>query len=185
MKRRAWVVFVLATSAFGQQMAIEFDKAATKIDWILVGNVHTVHGTFQLKQGAVTFDPANGSLSGELVVDTVSGESGSAARDKRMKQEVLETKKFPDVRLKVAKLEGAFGAGNASNVRLSGELTIHGASHEVSIPLQVKLVGTEFSGKGKFVVPYVEWGMKDPSNFLFKVNKTVEIDVEAAGHVKR
>ncbi len=185
LQGRAWVVFLLAASAFGQRMAVEFDKAATKIDWILVGNVHTVHGTFQLKQGAVTFDPANGSLSGELVVDTDSGDSGSAARDKRMKQEVLETKKFPEVRLKAAKLEGVFVAGNASDVRLSGELRIHGASHEVSIPLQVTLNGAEFRGKGKFVVPYVEWGMKDPSNFLFKVNKTVEIDVEAIGRVQR
>jgi len=175
----------LATVAFGQQMAVELDKAATKIDWILVGNVHTVHGTFQLKQGAVNFDPANGSISGELVVDTDSGDSGSAARDKRMKKEVLETGKFPEVRLKVTKLEGVVTVENASNVRLVGQLTIHGASHEISIPLQVALNGTEFSGKGKFVVPYVDWGMKDPSNFLFKVNKTVEIDVEAAGRVKR
>ena len=175
----------MATAAFGQQMAVELDTAATKIDWILVGNVHTVHGTFQLKNGAVTFDPANGSLAGELIVDTNTGDSGSAARDKRMKKEVLETDKFPEVRLRVTKLEGSLAAENASNVRLSGQLTIHGASHEVSIPMQVTLNGGGFNAKGKFVVPYVDWGMKDPSNFLFKVNKSVEIDVEAAGHVKR
>lgn len=175
----------MATAACGQQMAVEFDKAATKIDWILVGTVHTVHGTFQLKQGAVNFDPTSGAISGDLVVETESGDSGSAARDKRMKKDVLETDKFPEVRLKVTKVEGAVGTGNASNVRLLGQLTIHGASHAISIPLQVTLNGSEFSGKGKFVVPYVDWGMKDPSNFLFKVNKTVEVDVEMAGHVSR
>jgi polyisoprenoid-binding protein YceI len=184
LKGRAWGVALLATAAFGQQVAVDFDKAATKIAWILVGNVHTVHGAFQLKHGAVIFDPANGSLSGELVVEADSGDSGSAARDKRMKKEVLETDKFPEVRLRVTKLEGALAADGASNVRLSGQLTIHGASHEVSIPLQVTLNGRDFSGKGKFVVPYVDWGMKDPSNFLFKVNKSVEIDVEAAGRVR-
>ena len=46
-------------------------------------------------------------------------------------------------------------------------------------------MAADFTAKGKFVVPYVDWGMKDPSNFLFKVNKSVEIDVEASGHVKR
>ena len=45
--------------------------------------------------------------------------------------------------------------------------------------------GTEFSGTGKFVVPFVDWGMKDPSNFLFKVDKTVEVQLVAAGHLKR
>jgi hypothetical protein len=64
-------------------------------------------------------------------------------------------------------------------------LTIHGASHQVTIPLQVTVSGAELSGKGKFIVPYVDWGMKDPSNFLFKVNKTVEIDFEAVGRMKR
>ena len=185
MQVRASGVCLLASVAFGQQMALEFDKAATKIEWILTGNVHTVHGTFQLKQGEVTFDPANGDISGELVVETDSGDSGSATRDKRMKKEVLETDRFPEVRLKVTKLEGSITAEIPSTVRLSGQLKIHGASHEVSIPLQVTLRGGEFSGKGKFVVPYVEWGMKDPSNFLFKVDKTVEIDVEAVGHVTR
>ncbi len=185
LRRPAWAVCLFTTAAFGQQMALEFDKAATKIDWILAGNVHTVHGTFQLKRGAVNFDPRSGTVSGELVVETESGDSGNGSRDRRMKKEVLETDKFPEVRLKVTRLEGPVGAQSASSVRLLGQLTIHGASHEVSIPLQVTLNGTEFSGKGKFVVPYVDWGMKDPSNFLFKVNKTVEIDVEAAGRVKR
>ncbi len=184
MQKQACAVFLLAATAFGQQTALEFDKAATKIEWILAGNVHTVHGSFQLKQGAATFDPSNGTLSGELVVDPNSGESGNASRDKRMKKEVLETGKFPDVRLKLTKLEGALAAQGASNVRVSGQLTIHGSSHEVSVPLQVTLNHGEFSGNGKFVLPYVDWGMKDPSNFLFKVNKTVEIDVEAAGRVR-
>jgi polyisoprenoid-binding protein YceI len=166
-------------------MVVEFDRAATKINWVLAGNVHTVHGTFQLKKGELNFDRANGNISGEVVVETESGESGNAARDKRMKKEVLETDKFPEVRLKVTKLEGVVAAENASNVRMLGQFTLHGASHEVSIPLQVTLNGAEFTGKGKFVVPYVDWGMKEPSNFLLKVNKTVEIEVEAAGHLTR
>jgi polyisoprenoid-binding protein YceI len=186
---RPWVVLAvalwLAPAAFGQQMVVEFDKAATKINWILAGNVHTVRGTLQLKKGELNFDRVSGSISGEVVVETESGESGNAARDKRMKKEVLETDKFPEVRLKVTKLEGVVAAKNASNVRMLGQFTLHGASHEVSIPLQVTLNGAEFTGKGKFVVPFVDWGMKDPSNFLFKVNKTVEIEVQTAGHLTR
>jgi polyisoprenoid-binding protein YceI len=179
------VALSLASSAYGQQIAVEFDPSTTKISWILVGNVHTVHGTFRLKQGHVDVDPANGKVSGELVVEAESGESGNGSRDKRMKKEVLETDKYPEVRLKVNKLEGALPLENASNLRVLGQFTIHGASHEVSIPLQMTVNGTEFNGNGKFVVPYVEWGMKDPSNFLFKVNKTVEVELVAAGHVRR
>jgi len=182
---RTWALTLcLAPVAFSQQMSVDFDPVATKISWSLVGNVHTTHGTFQLKQGHVDVNPANGQISGELVVEANSGNSGDGPRDKRMKKEILETDKYPDVRFKVTKLEGAEPLKSASNVRVVGQFTIHGATHEVTIPLQITFNGTEFSGTGKFVVPFVDWGMKDPSNFLFKVNKTVEVDLAAVGHVR-
>jgi hypothetical protein len=70
-------------------------------------------------------------------------------------------------------------------VRLLGNLAIHGTSHEVSIPLEVTLNATEVMAHGNFVLPYVDRGMKDPSNFLVKVNKTVEIEFTAVGHLAR
>ena len=187
MTQKAWgslvAAMLLPFAAFGQQMAVDFDAAAGQINWTLVGNVHTVHGTFQLKQGHVNIDQSNGDASGELVVDAASGESGNSARDKRMRKEVLETDKFPDVRLKVTRLDGPLPVKNGATIRLLGRFLIHGGIHEVSIPLEVSVVGTQVTCKGKFVVPYVDWGMKDPSNFLFKVNKTVEIELRGVGHV--
>jgi polyisoprenoid-binding protein YceI len=189
LSQTAWRLFVLALSlapaVVGQRLTVSFDPAATKINWILAGNVHTTHGTFQLKEGHVSFNPANGSISGELVIEADSGESGNGARDKRMKKEVLETDKYPEVRLKVAKLEGPVTTTGSSNVQMLGQLMIHGTSHEVSIPLQITLAGAEFTCNGKFAIPFVAWGMKDPSNFLFKVDKTVGIELAANGHIGR
>lgn len=189
MKHKFWglcgAVLCMAPASFGQQMAIDFDPAATKINWSLAGNVHTTHGTFQLKQGHVDVNANNGQISGELLVEADSGESANSARDKRMKKEVLETDKYPEIRFKVTKLEGAEPVKPESSIRVVGQFTIHGASHELSIPLQVTMNGTDFSGTGKFVVPFVDWGMKDPSNFLFKVDKTVEVELVATGHIRR
>ena len=181
---------LLAAVGFSQQMAVDFDPAATKINWSLVGNVHTTHGTFQLKQGHVEVNAASGAVSGELIVEANSGNSNDGARDKRMKKEILETDKFPEIRFRVTRIEGAQQLKvdqlkNAATVRAVGQFTIHGSSHEISIPMQVQINGSDVSGTGKFVVPFVDWGMKDPSNFLFKVNKTVEVELVAAGHIKR
>ena len=171
---------LVAPWCFGQQISVDFDPANTKINWSLAGNVHTTHGTFQLKEGHVEANPAAGTISGDLVVDPNTGNSNDGARDRRMKKEILETDKYPEIRFKVTKLEGA-----GPNFRVSGRFTIHGASHEISIPMQMKISGDDVSGTGKFAVPFVSWGMKDPSNFLFKVDKTVEVELVAAGHIKR
>jgi polyisoprenoid-binding protein YceI len=171
--------------AAGQQVLVDFDPALTKISWSLAGNVHTTHGTFQLKEGSARVDTSNGNASGELIVGAESGESGNGARDKRMKKEILETDKYPEIRFTVTKLEGAISEDTAANVRVFGQFNIHGAGHSISFPLTVKIKGVEFSGSGKFVVPFVDWGMKDPSNFLFKVDKAVELHIELVGHVKK
>src|SRR5438067_1613725 len=68
----------------------------TNIEWTLSDPLHTVHGTFRLKRGSISFDTATGSASGEVVVDVTSGESGSGARDGRMHKSVLESAKYPE-----------------------------------------------------------------------------------------
>ena len=35
-----------------------------------------------------------------------------------------------------------------------------------------------------FGVPYVKWGMKDPSTFLLKVKDAVDIDIQTAARIK-
>ncbi len=184
LKRSIGLLLALAAPcAFSQQLSVDFDPAASKINWTLVGNVHTVHGTFQLKLGHLNVNPSTGKVDGEFVIETASGESGDNARDKKMRKDVLETDKFPEIRLKVTRLDGVMTTQGTSKVRAIGQMLIHGASHDIDIPVQVNVNGTELSGKGTFEVPYVDWGMKNPSNFLFKVNKTVQIELAGVGHV--
>jgi hypothetical protein len=44
--------------------------------------------------------------------------------------------------------------------------------------------GSQLELKGQFLVPYVKWGMKDPSNLILKVGDTVTIDLTAAGQAQ-
>jgi polyisoprenoid-binding protein YceI len=185
IQRMLAVALWVAQAAVSQQISVDFDPATTKINWSLVGNVHTTHGTFQLKEGHAKIDPETGNASGELTVAAETGESGNGPRDKRMKKEILETDKYPEIRFKITKLEGNVSAVAPWTVRVFGQFSIHGASHEINIPMAVTMKDAEFTGTGKFVVPFVDWGMKDPSNFLFKVDKAVEVELVAAGRVKR
>ena len=59
--------------------------------------------------------------------------------------------------------------------------TLHGAPHDLTVPMQVHIEGTALAAKTHFQVPYVQWGLKDPSIFILKVAKVVDIDLTLGG----
>ena len=174
---------LLAVPAQGQELQLHLDDSATKIGWTLGSALHTVHGTFKLKRGDIRFDPANGQASGEIVVDATSGESGSGARDSRMHKNVLESSKYPEIRFAPDRVDGSINLPGDSDLKLHGSFTIHGATHEITIPAQTHIDQQKLTATIDFPVPYVKWGMKDPSNFLLKVKDTVQIEIHAAGQL--
>jgi polyisoprenoid-binding protein YceI len=176
-------VAAFARYATPQQLTVEFDPQQTNIEWTLGDVLHTVHGTFQMKQGRVTFDPGTQAVSGDIVIDMSSGASGSGARDRRMKKDVLETQRYPEARFVPTKIDGAIALKGPSTARVTGTLEIHGSKHEVTIPMRVDISGTEVKANGSFVIPYVAWGMKNPSTFILRVDQTVKVEVHAVGHL--
>ena len=179
----AAILSLACCSAYAQKLGVDFDPVKTQITWMLAGNVHTVHGTFRLKEGHVAVDPGNGAISGDLVADAGSGESGNSSRDKRMNKEILESERFQEIRLTPRRVDGAVSLTGHSAVQVTGTFLIHGTTHQVTIPMDVSFSGVNVTGTGKFSIPYVDWGMKDPSNFLFKVDKSVEVEIVAVGRL--
>src|SRR5450759_5728414 len=91
--RFAWLL-LLPSMVAAQQITVNLDPAQTKIEWTLGATMHTVHGTFKLKRGSVTFDPRSGAASGEIVVDATSGERDNQSRDKKLHKEVLQSQDY-------------------------------------------------------------------------------------------
>lgn len=174
---------LLAAAAQAQDVQLQLDNSATKVEWTLGDVLHTVHGTFKLKRGDIRFDPSTGKASGELVVDATSGESGSGARDGRMHKNVLESAKYPEIKFAPDRVEGNIAMPGDSEVKIHGLFTIHGAAHEITIPAKAHIDQQKLTATMDFPLPYVKWGMKDPSNFLLKVKDTVQIEIHAAGQL--
>ena len=167
-----------AASLAAQETALQIDPSQTKVGFTLGDVLHTVHGSFALKRGNIRFDPASGKASGELVVDAASGNSGSPGRDRRMHQNILESAKFPEIVFRPDRVGGKIGAHGTSHVELHGTFAIHGAEHEMLLPVLVEAMGDHYAATLHFTVPYVRWGMKNPSTLILRVSDKVEIDIE-------
>jgi polyisoprenoid-binding protein YceI len=172
-----------ACLAIAQTEVFTVNPAQSKVDFTVGGNLHTVHGVFQLKPGSIQFDPATGAASGELIVDANSGDSGNGMRDRKMKREILETQKYPDISFTAQKVDGQALLKRSSQVQVSGLMNLHGQSHPMTLIMHVKINGTSAFADTTFEVPYVKWGLKNPSALFLRVSDKVNINVDAVGQV--
>lgn len=181
-----WSVYIglllLPCALRGEQRRIEFDPAQTKVEFTLGDVLHTVHGTFHLKSGSIQFDTATGAASGDLIVDAASGDSGNGSRDRKMKREILQTNRYPEITFTAMKVIGPVPAKGSGTVRVQGIFRIHGADHNLTLVVPVRVDGSAVAATTDFWVPYVEWGMKNPSTFILRVDQKVEISIAAVGH---
>jgi polyisoprenoid-binding protein YceI len=175
---------ILAPASRAQESIVQLDPAQTKIEFSLAGNMHTVHGKFALKSSTIRFDPSSGKISGAIVVDAASGESGNDGRDKKMHREILESANFPEIVFTPMQMTGAVAANGASKVEVSGRIRLHGQEHDMTLPIDIQADGRSLQIATHIEIPYVEWGMKNPSNFFLRVNKEVAIDIHAAGRMQ-
>jgi polyisoprenoid-binding protein YceI len=170
-----------AGNAIAADVVFELNATQSSVNWTLGDVLHTVHGTFKLTRGTIRFDPGTGKAGGEVVVDASSGESGSGARDGRMHKNVLESTKYPVITFRPDQVEGAVNPEGDSALQIHGIFTIHGGDHEITVPAKVHLANSQASATIDFQVPFVKWGMKDPSTLFLRVKDTVQIELRAIG----
>jgi polyisoprenoid-binding protein YceI len=188
--RLAFSVFALAFAACSapglraQQIVVTLDPAQTKVEFNVGATLHTVHGSFRLKSGQIRFDPATGKAGGEIVVDATSGSSENDGRDKKMHQQVLESRKFPDITFTPTLVKGAIALQNTYQMEISGIFHLHGQDHDLTVTVSVEPGGSQIQATTKFSIPYAKWGLKNPSTFLLKVDDTVEIQIHSRGQLE-
>lgn len=174
---------VFANQAVAQRQTFVVDPATSEASFTLGGSDHSVHGTFHVEKGEIDFDRAAAKMGGSVVVAAGSGKTGNDSRDKKMTNEVLEAPKFAEATFTPKSYQGAIAASGDSTIQVTGTFTLHGAPHELTATALVHMDGANCVVKTKFMVPYVQWGLKDPSIFILKVAKEVEVELTLAGRL--
>ncbi|MGD0666294.1 MAG: YceI family protein [Bryobacteraceae bacterium] len=167
-----------------QDLSLAMDAAQSTVQFTLGDILHTVHGTFQLKRGAIRFDPSSGTASGEVLVDARSGASGNGTRDRKMHKEILESQRFPDIVFRPDRVEGKLLPLGISQMQVHGVFAIHGAEHQLTAPVEVRVSGSQYAITARFTVPYQQWGMKNPSTFFLRVDDKVDLTLHTVAHAQ-
>ena len=173
-----------ARHARAQETVLELDPAQTQIGFTLGDVLHTVHGMFKLRQATISFNPTTGQAGGLVVVDATSGDSGSHARDHKMHKDVLQSDQYPEITFVPQQVQGQVLPAGDFKVRVLGIFTMHGQSHPLTLIVQANATGEQLTANVTFDVPYVNWGLKNPSTLFLRVNSTVDIGIQAVGHIR-
>ncbi len=176
-----FLCLAFASRLCAQEAVFELDPAKSHVEFTLGDVLHTVHGTFKVKHGSIRVDPVTEKASGRIVVDVTSGESGSRARDRKMHRDILESQAYPEASFVPLRVVGPLPSTGESRVELQGLFTIHGVEHEIDVSGSLQVTGNHWVATTRFVVPYMAWGMKNPSTFILRVSDKVEVDIYAQG----
>jgi polyisoprenoid-binding protein YceI len=166
------------------QLVFSLDPAQSNVHWTLGSSLHTVHGTFAFKQGSLQIDPASRKVGGEIIADATTGNSGNDSRDKKMHKDVLESGRFSEVIFRPDSFTGKLASQGDSTVEVHGTFILRGSEHELTVPAKVTLAGDHWTGSASFSVPFIEWGLKNPSTWFSKVDHVVNVELELKGTIK-
>ena len=180
----SWVLITwTATKSRAQEMILQLDPNDTKVEISLSASLHTVHGAFRLKSGSIQFNPSSGTAGGLVIVDTTSGDTGNKSRDHKMHSEVLQSKQYPEVTFTPTRISGALPGGGTFTAQVEGILNLHGSEHPVTLPVQGQVSAGVLTATAELTIPYVAWGLKNPSTFLLHVKDRVDLHLTAKGHL--
>lgn len=167
--------------AAATEIQVHLAPESTTIAFELKATMHTVHGTAKLEHADFTIDTDTGVASGEAVVAAASADTGNKKRDKKMHAKVLLSSEQPRIAIRAERIEGGLALAGTSEIVLVGVMEIIGADHPIRVPMTVDVKGRTATVDATFSVPYVEWGLDDPSTFILRVGKEVPVTIHAGG----
>jgi polyisoprenoid-binding protein YceI len=187
MKSFAVLAFtlILAPAALAQHQTFAVNPEASEIKMTLKTTHEVVNGTFQVQSGSIEFDRSNAKMSGSVAILAGSGKTGNDSRDKKMDKDILKVDQYATISFEPKTYTGTIPPSGDSTIQVSGVFTLLGNPHDLTIPMQIHMDGSKATARGQFVVPYVQWGLKNPSFMFWKAENDVAIDLNLVGTISK
>ncbi len=177
------LLLLLALPVPAGAWTLEIDPSQSTVRFTFGATLHTVHGSLAIEQGSFRYDPETRAASGSVYIDMTTASTGNSRRDHKMHEKILETKRYPRAVYTLERVDGTFNPTGRSELLMHAKLVLHGTEHEMLIPAEVRVEGERLTGRCRTTIPYVAWGLADPSFLLLRVEKTVDVDLEVVGRL--
>jgi polyisoprenoid-binding protein YceI len=100
-----------------------------------------------------------------------------------MNKDILRVDQYTTISFAPKTYSGTIALSGDSTIQVSGVFTLLGNPHDLTIPMQIHINGSKATGRAQFVIPYVQWGLKNPSFMFWKAQDEVAIDLNLVGQV--
>ena len=174
---------ILGPAALAQHQTFAVNPDASEVKMKLNTTHEVVNGTFHIQSGSIEFDRSAPKMSGSVTVLAGSGKTGNDSRDKKMNKDILKVPQYTTVSFAPKTYTGTIAPSGGSTIQVSGVFTLLGNPHDLTIPMQIHMDGSKATARAQFVVPYVQWGLKNPSFMFWKAENDVAIDLNLVGQV--
>jgi len=137
------------TAAWADGIRYRIQPEASEATFHATSRLMNAEGRFHRVSGEVTVDPQDfSSAKITLSIEPGSIDTGIGMRDSHLRSEdFFDAKKYPTIMFESQRVEGS---GRRANVY--GQLTIHGVTREIEVPVEVALSNVALTAKGEFVV---------------------------------
>ncbi len=132
----------------------------------------------------VDLDALDEDFEVKIEVDLASLETGMALRDKHMRENHLETDRFPIVSFHGTELlepsQPAIGVGEQVRFRVRGDLDLHGVTRVIEVPIEAdRLDSDRILIRAAFPVRLSDHRIERPKFLFMKLSEEQQIRVEA------
>jgi polyisoprenoid-binding protein YceI len=150
-------------------------RPGSTLSFTLVHRFHEVTGVSRAVEGKARLLPG-GAVQVMVRVRVDSFDSGNGNRDAHM-LEATEAARFPFVTLKaVGALPAPAAYPATAEVTLRGELTFHGVTKPVEVPVKVELAAPDrATAAGKLTISLDGYGVERPSLLFVKVDDALVV----------
>lgn len=178
-----WAAAAIAAAQEGPPSPIHYklSRSGSVLRWDLPATGHTVHGTVGSFSGTIDAEPASGgnwSIRSRIVVAADSMSTGNNRRDRKMREKTLETARFPEIVFEATEVSAdlsKFRPGELFSARVSGDLTVHGKSVPVQLPVDVYVFKDHAVIAGSFPIHWKQFGLDDPSFGVIRVKEPMMV----------